>query len=428
MSPGIYLAVLAARKFLIFVIACCARVGLLLLSLVCVHAMRRASGAAAALLVSAIILYHNQMVPRRSVVVSPAASHQIEQPQEHALTSHEQSSQRQSPAIHSTDLSPPPVPAASSSLLPPPPPPCGSLSCTTKLSNLEPPWVKLAFQPRIDWRGGGVRGDCVVGEYEYIMPAYCSPPGQPQSVRGNWPSEERLEAADVHSANLPKASLREIATALPNQTLLIMGDSVMEQFYNALQCLLRKEELEAPTDPSFLDFIKTNEYLWKMGKRKMPPKLPQQASTGMRMLFSRQVNYQPTDVTASIASGNVIVVNWGLHYHDMGQYRSDLHAAFALFDAHAAKTGNAVLFRETGAQHFKMADGPVGMVRSSSGEWERRDRSTDRHCQCSPIEVRHMTPMHLPCISHQGVPQTIRPCALPSSPSTGPCGRSSAMR
>ena len=282
-----------------------------------------------------------------------------------------------------------PTSFASSPPPPPPPPPCTELSCTTKLQTLEPPWVRLDFQPRIDWRGGAVRGDCVVGEIEYILPAYCSPPGQTRrwGTRVNLPSEERLEAADVHSAHLPKSRLREVAQLLPNQTLLMVGDSVMEQFYNALQCMLRKEELEEPPDGEFLAFIKANEHLWKMGKRKMPPKLPQRARTGMRMLFSRQVNYQDTDVVATLASGNVIVINWGLHYHDMDQYRKDLHTAFALFEAHAAKPGNAVLFRETGAQHFKAQDHHgAGLLRSSSGEWERRDPSTDKHCSCAPIE------------------------------------------
>ena len=264
------------------------------------------------------------------------------------------------------NLAPPPPPmvsaaAASVATTPlqealPPPPPCTSLSCTRKLRNLEPPWVNLSFQPRIDWKAGGIRGDCVVGEIEYISIFYCDPPSKPASghlptAHSNWPSEERLELADIHSQALPKASLAELTRLLPNQTLLIMGDSVMEQFYNALQwcvhrrdptrahraaahvrllqpyppadvshlslSMLRKEELEAPNDPKFLNFIKTNEYLWKMGKRKMPPKLPQQARTGTRLLFSRQVNYQAEDVAASLATGNVIVVNWGLHYHDM---------------------------------------------------------------------------------------------------------------
>ena len=33
---------------------------------------------------------------------------------------------------------------------PPPPPPCTALECTTKLQSLEPDWVQLSSQPRID--------------------------------------------------------------------------------------------------------------------------------------------------------------------------------------------------------------------------------------------------------------------------------------
>jgi hypothetical protein len=66
----------------------------------------------------------------------------------------------------------------------------------------------------------------------------------------------------------------------------------------------------------------------------------------------------------------------------MVKYGDHLAAAFEQLNAHAAKRGNAVLFQETGAQHFKTSD-PRGY---GTGEWERRDKSTDRNCQCSPIE------------------------------------------
>ena len=160
---------------------------------------------------------------------------------------------------------------------PPPPPPCTKLECTTKLQTLEPDWVQLSSQPRIDWAGGGVRGDCLVGEYDYMMKSpYCTPPGLPTPTGKKWPSPERLEAADVHSQHLPQCGLAEIAALLPDRTFMLMGDSVMEQFYNALQCQLRREGLEKPPDLAFRSFIARNEPLWKMGKRKMPPKLPQQ--------------------------------------------------------------------------------------------------------------------------------------------------------
>jgi hypothetical protein len=53
---------------------------------------------------------------------------------------------------------------------------CASLDCAKWLESREPAWVNLTFQPGIDWLGGGVRGDCVAGELEYLWPKYCSPP------------------------------------------------------------------------------------------------------------------------------------------------------------------------------------------------------------------------------------------------------------
>ncbi|EOD39388.1 hypothetical protein EMIHUDRAFT_439876 [Emiliania huxleyi CCMP1516] len=88
---------------------------------------------------------------------------------------------------------------------------CESLECAARLGVSEPSWVDLTFQPRIDWRGGGVRGDCVAGELEYIMPKYCSPRAK---RAGGWPSEARLREADVHASGLPQAGLGELAALL----------------------------------------------------------------------------------------------------------------------------------------------------------------------------------------------------------------------
>ena len=81
------------------------------------------------------------------------------------------------------------------------------------------------------------------GELEYIMPKYCSPTPRSSPL---WPSEERLRAADVHVAGMAQATMTELVTLLRNRTLLVMGDSVMEQFYNGLMCFLRKEDLGRP--------------------------------------------------------------------------------------------------------------------------------------------------------------------------------------
>ena len=272
-------------------------------------------------------------------------------------------------------------------IIAPPPPPCTSLSCTDRLRVLEPPWVNLSSQPRINWKAGGVRGDCIVGEDEYIFNTfYCSPDvgeTSPLAVLGDGrrPSLQRLRRADVHTEHLPQASFAELAALLRNRTLLIMGDSVMEQFYNALQCMMRRERQEAPLDDEFRAFIRANAPLWKMGKRKMPPKLPQRAWSGMRMLFGRAVTFQREDVAAAAATADVLVLNWGLHYHDMDQYERDLSDAFAQLTAPGARSYQ-LLFQETAVQHFKGSD----RRGYTNGAWETRDQSTDAACTCAPIE------------------------------------------
>ena len=70
-------------------------------------------------------------------------------------------------------------------------------------------WADLTFQPSLDWKGGGVRGDCVAGELEYIMPKYCDPvprDGTAATLRKGeapFPSEQRLAEIDVRAPLQP---------------------------------------------------------------------------------------------------------------------------------------------------------------------------------------------------------------------------------
>eukprot|EP00966_Prymnesium_polylepis_P144140 3327728-Prymnesium_polylepis.1 len=173
---------------------------------------------------------------------------------------------------------------------------------------------------------------------------------------------------------------------------MLMGDSVMEQFYSALQCMVQREGLALPVGADFRADLARTEPLWLRGKRKMPPKLPLVVASGvprapMRLIFERAVRMEAEDVRAALATVDVLVVNWGLHYGDMAEYTRDLHKAFGAFEGFAARHGRAVLFQETGAQHFKGVEAGAKLRGTSvHGEWERRDRSTDGHCTCAPIE------------------------------------------
>lgn len=69
-----------------------------------------------------------------------------------------------------------------------------------------------------------------------------------------------------------------------------------------------------------------------MGKRKKPPKLPQRAFGNTRLLYARVTQYQPDEVDAAVGTADVIILNWGLHYQRMADYRSDLEKAFSVLD------------------------------------------------------------------------------------------------
>ena len=92
------------------------------------------------------------------------------------------------------------------------------------------------------------------------------------------------------------------------------------------------------------------------------------------MAYARVTTMLPDEVAAAVATADVVLINWGLHYQKMDEYREALTQAFDVFEKHAATPGRAVVFQETGAQHFKNSD-PRGY---STGEWERRDAAQDR--------------------------------------------------
>ena len=69
---------------------------------------------------------------------------------------------------------------------------------------------------------------------------------------------------DVHSQHLPQADLEALTALLPNRTLMLMGDSVMEQFYSALQCMLGREGIALPVDEAFRSLLKQQWPLWQV--------------------------------------------------------------------------------------------------------------------------------------------------------------------
>ena len=74
----------------------------------------------------------------------------------------------------------------------------------------------------------------------------------------------------------------------------------------------------------------------------------------MRMMYSRVTTMMLDEVEAAVATADIIVLNWGLHYQKMAQYADDMRTAFAMLERHAQRPRKAAIFQETGAQHFKV--------------------------------------------------------------------------
>ena len=194
-------------------------------------------------IVASLFLFEAHRSPAVHVVPVPVvpAPAEDESPLEkgvHALPKRPRRGSVVAPAVRTEPAQAPAASAAGPSSEPSQPAvsvvPCNSLSCAKRHESLEPSWADLRFQPNIDWAGGGVRGDCVAGELEYILPKYCDPvprDGTAALRRGEkpFPSEQRLAEIDVHTAGLPKAPMADLVGTVGNRTILFMGDSVMEQ-------------------------------------------------------------------------------------------------------------------------------------------------------------------------------------------------------
>ena len=177
-------------------------------------------------IVASLFLFEARRSPAVHVVPVPVvpAPAEDESPLEkgvHALPKRPRRGSVVAPAVRTEPAQAPAASAAGPSSEPSQPAvsvvPCNSLSCAKRHESLEPSWADLRFQPNIDWAGGGVRGDCVAGELEYIMPKYCDP--TPRA--GPFPSLERLASVDVHSAGLAQGGMAELVRLMGNRSLLV---------------------------------------------------------------------------------------------------------------------------------------------------------------------------------------------------------------
>lgn len=99
--------------------------------------------------------------------------------------------------------------------------------------------------------------------------------------------------------------------------------------------------------------------------------------------------YKPSDMAGSLTMADVVVVNYGLHYHGpaghpeqkMAEYETEMRGLFAQLDAFAALPGRAAVFRETSAQHF------IGTGSYASADQSHPRAGTPCVCEAMKPEV-----------------------------------------
>ena len=167
-----------------------------------------------------------------------------------------------------------------------------------------------------------------------------------------------------------------------NKTIFFVGDSINGQVYQAALCeiprwglmmarshgpgepLIRDAELTARRDAYWRHHARYSHIHADSGRHfwlgDEPAELEIVAETGTFVVPKGWHKYQRSDLAGTLSMADVVVVNYGLHYHDppgqkggkMAVYEAEMRALFRQLDAFAQQPGKAAVFRETSAQHF----------------------------------------------------------------------------
>jgi hypothetical protein len=124
---------------------------------------------------------------------------------------------------------------------------------------------------------------------------------------------------------------------LRDKTLTLVGDSINNLWFHAILCEAARHGLTI-RPPAHI--VATNTTILQMGWGK-----PSRA-----------------DTEAYLAASDVLVVNYGLHYHNEAEYAVDMHGVLADLGEFNKRPGKQALFRETSAQAFAKTGAYAGVT------------------------------------------------------------------
>jgi hypothetical protein len=188
----------------------------------------------------------------------------------------------------------------------------------------------------------------------------------PPCVRWNWANPQRCSQMRLDRdwptwdpwihRNHSWANARELMQAhLKDKTLLLVGDSITNLVYHGLVCEVARHGLTVITSHQRLRDFELAFHaipidMW-VGQG-VPHQYVYVEESNSIIAHKGWAKPSRTDTEALLSIADVVVINYGLHYHNMSEYAEDMDALLSQMRAFNEKQGKRALFREISAQAF----------------------------------------------------------------------------
>ena len=210
--------------------------------------------------------------------------------------------------------------------------------------------------------------------FSYLTKERCR--GQLRSDSG-WPTADAhvpREAGWATAADL-------LATHVRNKTLLVVGDSVTHGWYAGLLCEISRSGLTIVDDvlhPRLRAL--THAVSGTVGWERVPVEEVYVEETGSVLAYKGYGMPSPADTQAILNVSDVLLINYGVHYHDLRTYEADMALHFEALGDFNRQPCKAAIFREVSMQAF-----------TSTGEYTPGAEKATERCSATPPEVAATT-------------------------------------
>ncbi|KAK3243201.1 hypothetical protein CYMTET_47157 [Cymbomonas tetramitiformis] len=200
------------------------------------------------------------------------------------------------------------------------------------------------------------------------------------TCRADFESQEPWAFRDPYvEGGESRRGLEEWASLLPGKIVAVIGDSVMQQWMDAIDCESNRNGLKGHVPP-WMQKILQGSGSTKPVTLKNPN--TNDRSLDLHLFYRGDRLFKPEEMASILNYTDILVFNFGLHYHDMIVYNEEMtKLAKQLDDWIAEEPANRyVFFRETSAQHFQ------GMT--GSGDYDSRDQFRNKSTACGCVEIQ----------------------------------------